>query len=104
MIGRAARWGASFTLSGHWYDMDWRVGHQGRDRMYYEELRDGVWQRLDVDGELLLGRAHHLIFFASPADWQRYPAWARDRRDEIIGRIKSVFHEPDYEYHGDDAT
>jgi hypothetical protein len=78
----------------------WRVGHKGRDQMYYEELRDGVWERLDVDGEMLTGRAHHVIYFASPESWLRYPEWARGRRDEIIARITRELREPDYEYHG----
>jgi hypothetical protein len=78
----------------------WRVGHQGRDRMYYEELRDGAWERIDIDGEMLMGRAHHVIYFASPEQWLRYPVWARGRRDEIIARITSEFREPDYEYDG----
>ena len=68
--------------------------------MYYEELRDGVWERIDVDGEMLMGRAHHVIYFASPEQWLRYPPWARERRDEIIARITSELREPDYEYHG----
>jgi hypothetical protein len=68
--------------------------------MYYEELRGGVWERLDIDGEMLMGRAHHVIYFASPERWLAYPPWARDRRGEIIARITSEFREPDYEYHG----
>lgn len=79
----------------------WRVGHTGRDQMYYEEYGDGRWERIEISGEMLTGPAHHAIYFASPADWaQRYPAWAQQRRDEIIARIKSAFPEPDYEYHG----
>jgi hypothetical protein len=79
---------------------EWRVGHAGRDRMYYEERRDGAWQRIPIDGEMLMGRAHHVIYFASPEQWQQYPEWARHRRDEIIARIQSAFREPDYEYAG----
>jgi len=75
----------------------WRVGHQGRDRMYYEELHGGAWERIDIDGEMLMGRAHHVIYFASPERWLEYPEWARGRRDEIIARITSEFREPDYE-------
>ena len=30
----------------------WRVGHEGRDQMYYEELHHGTWERIDVDGEM----------------------------------------------------
>ena len=78
----------------------WRVGHRGRDVMYYEEFRDGAWQRIEIDGEMLCGRAHHVIYFASPERWQCYPDWARSRRGEIIARVTSEFREPDYEYDG----
>ena len=76
----------------------WRVGHRGRDMMYYEEKIAGAWHRIDLDGEMLMGRAHHVIYFATPERWQAYPEWARHRRSEIILRIKSEFREPDYEY------
>lgn len=76
----------------------WRVGHTGRDMMYYEENHDGAWQRIDIDGEMLTGHAHHVIYFANAETWSRYPEWARHRRKEIIARIKSRFREPDYEY------
>jgi hypothetical protein len=78
----------------------WRVGHQGRDMMVYEENHNGEWLRITIDGEMLTGRAHHVIYFADEETWQRYPEWARHRRDEIIARIKNSFREPDYEYAG----
>ena len=77
---------------------EWRVGHVGRDRMYYEEQHEGEWRRLEFEGEMLGGRAHHAVYLASPERWMSYPDWARDRRDEILARIKSEFREPDYEY------
>jgi hypothetical protein len=89
---------AGKRLADHPPERGWRVGHRGRDGMYYEEPQGGTWQRIDIDGEMLTGRAHHVIYFASPEAWQRYPEWARDRRDEIIARIKSEFRPPDYEY------
>lgn len=76
----------------------WRVGHRGRDEMDYEELRDGRWERIPISGEMLMGRAHHVIYFASPRAWLAYPDWARHRRDEIVARVKSEFRPPDYEY------
>ncbi len=76
----------------------WRVGHQGRDRMYYEERRDGAWQRLDIEGEMLMGETHHAVYLAAPDRWRHYPDWARDRREEIVARIRSEFREPDYVY------
>ena len=72
----------------------WRVGHVGRDSMYYEELRDGAWRRIAIEGELLDGKAHHVIYFRS----LNFPDWASGRSEEIIGRIKSEFHPPQYEY------
>lgn len=79
---------------------EWRVGHTGRDCMYYEEYRDGRWERLEISGEMLMGPAHHVIYFASREQWNAYPEWAWGRRNEIIARIKSRFAPPDYEYHG----
>lgn len=80
----------------------WRVGHQGRDGMYYEEEIGKQWRRIAIDGELLTGRAHHAVYLASPQRWREYPEWARDRRDEIVARIRSQFRPPDYDY-GDDG-
>jgi hypothetical protein len=80
---------------------DWRVGHTGRDQMFYEERRDGAWQRIVIDGEMLMGVAHHVIYFRPAESWTTYPAWAADRREEIIARIKREFCAPDYEYSGD---
>jgi hypothetical protein len=74
---------------------DWRVGHRGRDAMYYEEFADGAWRRLEIDGGMLCGRAHHVIYFVST----HFPDWAAGRRDQIVARIKSEFCPPDYEYY-----
>jgi hypothetical protein len=79
----------------------WRVGHIGRDGMYYDELRNGRWRRLRLDGEMLMGRAHHVIYFRNCAEWKSYPEWAQGRRDEIVDRIKTAFRMPDYEYDGE---
>lgn len=79
---------------------EWRVGHIGRDCMYYEEYREGRWERLEISGEMLMGIAHHVIYFASREQWKAYPEWAQGRRNEIIARIKSRFAPPDYEYYG----
>jgi hypothetical protein len=83
---------------------EWRVGHRGRDMMFYEEFRDNAWQSIDIDGEMLTGRAHHVVYFKSTEDWENYPGWARHRREEIVARIKSQFRPPDYEYFGDEPT
>jgi hypothetical protein len=74
---------------------DWRVGHKGRDAMYYEEFAGGAWRRFEIDGEMLMGRAHHVIYFTST----HFPDWAAGRRDQIVARIKSQFFPPDYKYY-----
>ena len=79
----------------------WHVARHGRDQMRYEEFGTGETRQIMIDGEMLYGRPRHVIYFASPEQWrQKYPDWARDRRDEIIARIKSELKEPDYEYTG----
>jgi hypothetical protein len=78
---------------------DWRVGHSGRDALYYEERHEGVWRRLPLDGEA--GRPHHAIYFGSKVDWAKQPEWARDRRDEILARIKQAFPITEYAYEGE---
>ena len=92
-----ARWVVRGTESRR---RGWRVGHVGRHGMYYEEFVDGKWRRILIDGEALVGPAHHVIYFASEEAWQEYPAWARDRRPEIVARIKTRFSPPDYKHHG----
>jgi len=72
----------------------WRAGHLGRDTMYYEEVRDGEWLQISIDGEMLIGRPHHVIYTTHVT----FPVWAEGREDEIWGRIKSQFPESDYEY------
>jgi hypothetical protein len=72
----------------------WRVGHMGRDQMFYEEFRNGAWHRIEISGEMLTGRAHHVIYFGAI----RFPEWAVAHRGEIITRIKSEFRLPDHEY------
>ena len=79
---------------------DWRVRHVGRDGLLYEEFRDGAWVGFAVEGEMLVGRPHHVIYFGSPQEWRHYPEWAQGRRDEIIARIKSRLRPPDYQYDG----
>jgi hypothetical protein len=80
---------------------EWRVRHEGRDSMFYEELHQGAWRRLDINAEMLVGRAHYGIHFGSRVSWSDKPEWARGRREEIIARIKNACPIPDYEYSGE---
>ncbi len=72
----------------------WRVGHEGRDSMYYEELNGVKWDRIELDGEMLCGKSHHIIYTTPDA----FPKWALPRMKEISNRIRSEFKKPGYEY------
>jgi hypothetical protein len=74
----------------------WRIRHEGRDAVYYEELLAGKWLQIDLDGEMLCGKAHHAIRIEPAEKWTTYPDWARSRREEIVRRIKSECREPGY--------
>ncbi|WP_395740584.1 hypothetical protein [Prosthecobacter sp.] len=80
---------------------NWQAGHIGLHGIWYEEWLGGKWQRLEIDGEMLVGQPHHVIYFGDENAWKQKPAWAQHRRDEIIDRIKSKFRIPDYEYDGE---
>jgi len=71
--------------------------------MFYEEFVQGEWRRLELDGERLVGRPHHVIYFGSVRDWNKMPEWAHGRRREIISRVKSVFPLSDYSYSGEEC-
>jgi hypothetical protein len=74
----------------------WRVGHSGRDDMYYDEWRDETWKRIPIGGDMLTGEAHHVICF----DSIEFPEWAFEHRELILQRVKQEFQPPDYRYHG----
>ena len=75
----------------------WRVGYQGRDEMFYEERIEGKWQRITIDGAMLCGKAHHVIYLPTQEQWQAMPQWTQDRQDDIIARVKQAFAPPGYE-------
>ncbi|WP_395752589.1 hypothetical protein [Prosthecobacter sp.] len=79
----------------------WRASPVDRHHLCYEEYRDGQWQRLEIEGEMLAGPPFFIIHFSSIEAWKRHPAWAHHRRDEIIDRIKSRFPPPAHDYEGE---
>jgi hypothetical protein len=81
----------------------WRVQRHGRGGVSYKEWHGGAWRTLDIDGEVLSGKPSFVVYFGSVAAWRDTPEWARGRRKEIIGRIKSVMRIPEYEYTGEEV-
>lgn len=57
----------------------WRVGRQGRDQLLYDKLREGKWERIDVDGAILEGTPHHVIYLSSTV----FPLWGKSARKRL---------------------
>jgi len=85
---------SSWHLRRHGYRVRW----YGRDSFYYEELEAGQVRRLMLDG-YLMGRGPRSVYFPGPQDWQqKMPDWARDRRDEILDRVREELGTKHFRY------
>lgn len=78
----------------------WRVGHQGRDSMFYDELIDGHWERIQIDGEMQGGDGdpQHVVWFPTEDQWAMLPRWTEGRREQILNRVQGELRPPRYEY------
>mgnify|MGYP001804205274 CR=1 FL=1 len=70
----------------------WRVRALGRDRISYQERINNEWEKIEIEGELLIGKISKVIYFKTEKEWTSYPEWAQNRT-EIIERIK-IEHPP----------
>jgi hypothetical protein len=94
--------GTAATLLLRWY---WRAtarkralvrrgfypGRRVGGHWNYEELHAGdiVWLELPLE---YVGRGEYDIHIPSERDWlAAMPAWARERREEIVGRLQPAF-------------
>ncbi|HZP59765.1 MAG TPA: hypothetical protein VFB27_05525 [Opitutaceae bacterium] len=76
----------------------WRCRRRGRDEFVYSELVDGKWMSIFIGGEMLMGKPRHRIYLPTEEEWSRMPGWAKDRRAEIVTRMKLEYPEPEYVY------
>lgn len=68
-----------------------RLGHH----WVYEELHDGEVMAIELP-LAYVGRGEHEILIPGAQSWPtRMPAWARDRREEIVERLGTVFKRSD---------
>jgi hypothetical protein len=103
------------TLLLHWY---WRATarnraltrrgfHTGRrvgSHWAYEELHDGAVVAIELPLEYV-GRGGYDIHIPSEHDWRAtMPPWARDRREEIVGRLQQVFKRSQMHFDADGAS
>ena len=75
----------------------WYAGRRGRDGIYYQELTDSGIREIEMGGEMMT-KGRHLIYL-NLSGWDvSTPVWARERRDEIVNRIRSILTDDKYEY------
>jgi hypothetical protein len=85
---------SSWRLRKHGFRVRWC----GRDSFYYEEVVAGQIRRLLLDG-YLMGRGPRSVYFPPPDEWrQKMPDWARDRRDEILARVRQELGTKHFRY------
>lgn len=72
----------------------WRLRFSNPDGISYEELHDGKW--VGITFRELGDHRESIRYFdiRSEERWSEYPLWARTRRDEILGRLKSELSRP----------
>jgi hypothetical protein len=81
--------------------------HAGRrvgSHWEYEELHDGEIVALELQLEYV-GRGGYDIHIPSEHDWvANMPPWARERREEIVGRLQQVFKRSQIHFDADAAS
>jgi hypothetical protein len=88
------------ALTRHGFHAGRRVG----SHWAYEELHDGRVVSIELPLEYV-GRGGYDIHVPSERDWlANMPAWARDRRDEIIERLQLVFKRSQIHFDADSVT
>jgi hypothetical protein len=81
----------------------WEAVPNGRDSILYREQSQDEPRQFELSGDFLTtGR---LIYVPSAANWNdKVPAWAADRRDEILGRVQDAFRGRRYTFQSSDVV
>jgi hypothetical protein len=85
----------------------WRLEFGHGSSFRYGEFHQVEWREVGFGYRRLSGKGPRiLIFIAPPQDWAQQPqeAWAKDRREEILARVKSELKPPRYAYSDDGIT
>ena len=87
-------------------ELAWRGYYTGRrvgTHWVYDELQDGVIESIDLPLDYA-GRGEYEIHVPGPQDWRNVmPAWARERREEIVERLATVFRRSQMHFEPDGA-
>jgi hypothetical protein len=67
----------------------------------YEELHGDLISGIELPLDYV-GRGEHIVHIPGAADWRAHmPAWARERREEIVGRLGAVFKRSQMQFDAD---
>lgn len=66
-------------------------------RKYLELDENGTWRNISFACESYMKNVpRHALYIRK--NWDDYPDWAHSRKEEILGRLKSVLKEPEYTF------
>jgi len=74
----------------------WRIRCEVAGRWAYEEKIDGTWSGFTFDELGDYRESPYVIDVRDSARWEACPAWARERRQQILARIASQLRPPHY--------
>jgi hypothetical protein len=82
----------------NWEDekQGWRLRRVVAGRWAYEEKMDREWVGIPFEEPLEFRGPPYVIVAPSVDTWRTFPAWALERRVEIIGRVQSGMKSRNY--------
>jgi hypothetical protein len=79
------------------------IGRRVGTHWVYDELQDGLIESLEFPLEYI-GRGEYDIHIPGQQDWRNgMPPWARERRDEIVDKLATVFKRSQIHFEPDSA-
>ena len=76
----------------------WKITKSGNSLQKYSELdAKNNWRSITFECKMYSkGVPRHAIIIDQ--NWSNYPSWARDKKDEILLRLKRALKEPTYTF------
>ena len=82
----------------------WFAGRRTGNHWAYDELHDGMIESIELPLDYV-GRGEYDIHVPGQQDWlATMPPWARDRREEIVERLATVFKRSQMLFDADKAA
>lgn len=68
----------------------WRLRFVSGGCRYEEKNECAAWIGIEIEG-IFCGHVVRDLRFKSPTSWEKYPAWAAQRRTEIVTRVRKEY-------------